>query len=416
VPSKRLAGWSGLAIVVVATALTLGLGFLQKSPCITGDWGTRVQYRRLCYADIFPLYQTESLQENRLPYVHKCEIASGVCDEYPPVTMYAMRLAAWPVDTSNGFFGANAIILALAGIATAVTIYSLVGARALYFVLAPTLLVYAFLNWDLLAVAFATGALWAYVRGRYNMSGVLLAIGATAKLYPGLFIVPLLLERLRLGRRSDAAQLGSGALMTWALLNVPFILVAREEWWTFFKFNSQRGADFDSLWAISCGRVFVGIFDASCPSVPLLNVMAGLLFAALAALTYWFTVRRNPNFPHWTFAFPLVVLFLLTSKVYSPQYSLWILPFFALVLPNRWLFAAFTVTDMAVFVTRFSWLGTLEGLAGFSEEAFQTAIVLRALVLITAVVMYVRRGGDVALPEPGPLTTPKPVPQPAPAP
>jgi uncharacterized membrane protein len=247
------------------------------------------------------------------------------------------------------------------------------------------------------------------------MSGVFLAIGATAKLYPLLFFVPLLIERLRKKQQSDALEFGSSGLLTWALLNVPFIIVARESWWTFFKFNSQRGADFDSLWAISCGRVFIGIFNTSCPSVPVMNVLAGLLFAALAALTYWLTVRRNPNFPHWTFAFPIVVLFLLTSKVYSPQYSLWILPFFALVLPSGWLFAAFTITDIAVFVTRFSWLGTLEGLPGFSEESFQTAIILRALVLITAVVVYVRRGGDPRLPEPGPLAATQPVVRPAPA-
>ena len=39
----------------------------------------------------------------------------------------------------------------------------MVGSRALYFVLAPTLAIYATTNWDLIAVAFATGATLAYL-------------------------------------------------------------------------------------------------------------------------------------------------------------------------------------------------------------------------------------------------------------
>ena len=44
-------------------------------------------------------------------------------------------------------------------VAIAVCLYMLNGARALYFALAPTLLIYGTMNWDLLAVMFATVAM-----------------------------------------------------------------------------------------------------------------------------------------------------------------------------------------------------------------------------------------------------------------
>jgi hypothetical protein len=91
------------------------------------------------------------------------------------------------------------------------------------------------------------------------------------------------------------------------------------------------------------------------------------------------------------------VVFLLTGKVYSPQFSLWLLPWFALVLPNPWLFVALSASDVAVFVTRFSWFGRLsaEGgdpaFAGFDGAplgAFQLAVALRAAVLVGCLVAW----------------------------
>ena len=40
------------------------------------------------------------------------------------------------------------------------------------------------------------------------------------------------------------------------------------------------------------------------------------------------------------------MIFLLTNKVYSPQYSVWLLPLFALALPQLRLFIAFEIADL----------------------------------------------------------------------
>jgi hypothetical protein len=120
-----------------------------------------------------------------------------------------------------------------------------------------------------------------------------------------------------------------------------------------------------------------------------------VLFLGWVAIVWAIKSRRQPGFPRWTLGFPILVLFLLTNKVYSPQYSVWLLPWFALALPNLRLFIAFEAADIAVFVTRFSWFGLLDerhnGFAGSPLGAFEAAIFVRALVLVVCVVAWIRR-------------------------
>ena len=111
---------------------------------------------------------------------------------------------------------------------------------------------------------------------------------------------------------------------------------------------------------------------------------------ALFVLVWALRVKRFPDFPRWTLGFPLVVLFLLTNKVYSPQYGLWLLPWFALALPGLRRFIAFEIADVAVFVTRFWWFSKLSGSWGPSESVFEAMVLLRAAVLIWCVIAWVR--------------------------
>jgi hypothetical protein len=103
------------------------------------------------------------------------------------------------------------------------------------------------------------------------------------------------------------------------------------------------------------------------------------------------------------------VLFLVTNKVYSPQYGLWLLPLFALALPDLgriraiWLFVAFEVTDVAVFVTRFTWFNVVQyGGGGAPFWAFETAVLTRVAVLIVCLIAWVT-GPPVDLEGPGML-------------
>jgi uncharacterized membrane protein len=394
----RVTAGASILVVLAATLITLGVGAAIKEPCAAGDWSDGRQYRRFCYSDVVPLLGTEHLQGGRLPFLDACPTSGeNQCDEYPVLTMYFMRAAAWISNDYAGFFHANEFLLGILGLAAAAMLYAIGRTRATYFALAPTLLIYAFVNWDLLAVALATGATLAFLRRRDAATGALIGLGAAAKLYPILLLVPFALAKVRERRSREAISLGVWAAIVFAAVNLPFALAAPHSWATFFRFNTHRAVDWDSLWFVACSRLHGGATGCDW-SVPLINALSLVLFIALAGALYWGRRLRQPDFPRWTFAFPLIAAFLLTNKVYSPQYGLWLLPWFALALPSLPLFAAFEVTDVAVFLTRFSWFARLSDLGGLPIGAFQVAVVARDAVLILCLVAWVLRSRDEQLP------------------
>ena len=385
---ERAARPVSLVLVLGCLGVTLILGSALKGPCANGSWSDGRQYRLLCYSDIVPLLNTEQLTGNRLPFLRACLESGNQCDEYPVLTMYFMRVAAWVGgNTTAGFFTANAVLLWICAAVIATIIYML-GGKALWFALAPTLLIYGFMNWDLLAVALATGALLAFARRRDGIAGLLLGLGAAAKFYPALLMVPLIAHRLSKREPDAAITIGWATVGSWFLVNLPFAIASPSSWSTFFRFNSSRAADFDSLWYIGCRHVNVG---AICGHTSRINVASFALFAVSFGLVWLWKERREPDFARWSLAFPLLVLFLLSNKVYSPQYGLWLLPFFALGGSDLKTFVAFEVADVAVFVTRFSFFGDLSGYGGLPFGAFEIAIAARTLILVWAVIAWVRR-------------------------
>jgi uncharacterized membrane protein len=398
--------------VVLALVVTLALGALLKAqpsltdglrtPCLDGVSLGAERFTRLCYSDVVALSTTEHLADGRLPYVDPCPRSADrpgsepVCDEYPVVTMLVMWLAARTSAGPAGFFWINALILGAAAVITALCLQRLVGRRALWFAAAPTLLVSGFTNWDLLAVACSVGALWALLRRRDGLSGGLLGAGAAAKLFPGLLIVPFAAHRLHRGDAGDAGRTVLWAAGVWTAINLPFAILGFDGWSRFYRLSAGRPADLDSLWFIGCRWVtgsFPCLHDPSgvLSSGRLVNALSAVAFVASAIVVWQLRRRRDPAFPRWSFALPLLIVFLLTSKVYSPQFSLWLLPWFALALPSVGrisalaLFVAFEVADVGVFVTRNTWLGA----GGLPQEAFELAVLVRALILIACVVAWV---------------------------
>ena len=375
-----------LALVLMCAFGTMALGTASKAPCASGHYGDGRQYRWLCYTDVVPLLSTEQLANGRLPFIDACAPSENNCDEYPVVTMYLMRAAAWIGHTYRSFYYTNAAIMTVFALLIAGCLWLLAGRRALWFALAPTLLIYGTVNWDLAAVAAATAALVAWAKRRDDWAGILIGVGAAAKFYPAFLIVPLFLQGLQDLEPDRSVRLLWWSAGSWVAINLPFALIAPGEWWEFFRFNSARTPDFDSAWYIACRHV-----PATCISISNVNVLAlgAFLFGSFAVI--WWKLRRDPSFPRWTIGAPILLMFLLTNKVYSPQYSLWLLPLFAMTMPTLRRFVAFEIADIAVFVTRFWFFGTYTGVMVLPQQWwFEVALGLRAAVLVWCLVGWVR--------------------------
>ena len=376
----------GLLLVLLAALLLLGLGFAAKSAAFRPGFDPNAR-PMLSYTDIVPLYHSEGLDRGLVPYVQEP-------NEYPVVTGLFMWAMALPGGGLHGFFLASSAALAILGLLTAWLLYRAVGKRALYFAAAPALLLYGLLNWDLLVVFLATAATVAFLRRRDGAAGVLLGLGAAAKVYPALLVIPFVLQRLGEGRRDRATRLALLAAGVWIVVNLPFALVSWQRWSFFFKVSSSRIAEWDTLWSVGC---IASTGRRGCLPVPLMNVASMLLMAAAAVWVWRAKTARDPSFPPWTFGLALVVIFLLTNKVCSPQYSLWLIPWFALVLPDLRLFLAFELADTAVFATRLLWIsGYLNRTGGLPVWPMEVAVVAKAAVLVWVLVDYVHTYSEPA--------------------
>ncbi|MFB3737364.1 MAG: glycosyltransferase 87 family protein [Candidatus Velamenicoccus archaeovorus] len=362
-------------------------GLLLRAPCTTADWSSGVQYTRFCYSDILPAYDLRGIGHGRIPYLESS-------NEYPVGTGMFMAVAAWIGRSKAGYSRVSFLLLGVCAVVASWLLYHLRGSGALLFAGAPTLILYSFVNWDLLAVALAVGGTTAFLHRRDGLSGVLLGLGTAAKLYPALLVLPFAWQRSHEGDRRGAIRLMATATGAWTAVNLPFAFLSFERWSYFFRFNSARPTDWGSLLATGCHLV---TGNPTCPSVGPVNLLSigAFLAVSLVTLRRWRNAVDSPfptRFEPWGFAPVLVIAFLLTNKVFSPQYSLWLLPWFALALPNLRLFVAFELADVAVFVTHFSWQARLDGLPGLPLGALEFASLLRATILVVMLLVYLRNG------------------------
>ncbi|MGZ4638497.1 MAG: glycosyltransferase family 87 protein [Actinomycetes bacterium] len=327
--------WTPLRVMLALVFVVSGLGLVQKEHCRAHGWTAPGQYSHACYSDIPPLYFARGLAQGDIPYIGQ---APDQRVEYPVLTGAAMWVTAKLVPSGDDaaararwYFDINALAIALcAAVAVAATVRT-AGRRpwdAALFAGAPLLALTGTINWDMYAVALLSVGMYFWAHSRPLAAGVLIGLATAAKFYPLFVLGPMFVLCLRAGRLRDFWRAAGGALAAWLVVNVPVMIADFDGWSRFYTLSRERGAGFSSIW-------FVLSQQGHTLSQGALNLAAGGLFVlacgAIAALIL--TAERRPRLPQ--VAFLVVAAFLLTNKVYSPQYVLWLLPLAALARP-RW--------------------------------------------------------------------------------
>ncbi|MDQ3054665.1 MAG: glycosyltransferase 87 family protein [Actinomycetota bacterium] len=386
------------AVLLLLTVALVVSGYLLKAQC-KADYGAD-RDRLLCSNDIQYLYDARGLSDKRLPYLDgslvEGQLTGGVL-EYPVLTGLAAWLPSLFVDSASDYLTATAVLLAPFAFLSTWLLARMVRWRALIWAAGPPLLWYSFHNWDHLVVAATVTAFYLWWKGRLTGAAIALAVGASLKLWPGFFIVALVLWLLRRGDRRQAGAAGTAFAAAFALINGPFLLVNADGWWAPYAFQTMRAADItsNSIW-------FWGLPEFSKDTEQLNALVAGLLVVSwAAALAYgWWRSRDGSDYPWIQVSASMLCAFLLLNKVHSPQFALWLLPFFALIRLRWGWWATYLVFDSLLYVGLFRWYFDLGQGADFGIPKLMLVLGVwgRAAMLVLLFVLFLR--SELALEKP----------------
>jgi uncharacterized membrane protein len=422
-----------VAAVVAATAVALLLAYFNKARCAGPPFdaeGRSVKMSELknqivCYSDIQYLWLGRGINQHLFPYINGAinvdgNLVGGTV-EYPVLSGLLMWIGALWAENDAQFLLYSALLLAPFGLATAWLLGRLTGWRALLWAATPPLVLYGFHNWELPVVLTSVAAIYVTLqsqrwdlRTRGIIAAVILGIGFCLKTYPGFFVLPLLLYVLTGGEEGrelpgarpgsrrgwdsrgwdikGALLVGASALGTIVAINLPFAIAGREGWWASFQFQTQREADIttNSIWywglrpQVDDIARYNDIVSTWSPSLVIGSFIA-------AAAIGWLVYRRAGTYPWIGVSAAMVCGFLLLHKVHSPQFTLWLLPFFVLLRVPWQLIAAYLVADIAMGVGVFRYfydLGRGVDPSGGSELATYLGVWGQAVGLVVLYIVF----------------------------
>ena len=315
--SNLLKGRVLIALAILASLLS----FAKFSHCENTGWATPDQYIHACYSDLPALYEARGLNTNQWPYA-----SADNSVEYPVLTGVVMYLTSFAAKSPASYFNINILFLILLFIATVVMVRKIRPEFAYLVPVAPAMIASLFINWDLWAIAAMMLAIYWFDRKQYLYSALLLGVSISTKFLPVFLLIPILFIFWREGRIKEAIKYIAISFGTWLVINLPFAITTPEGWWRFYKLNLERGPDWGSFW-LALQQLGINMTNLNWLSILLLLIA----FTTIAVLL--FELQYTPTLA--SVSFFVLASVMLASKVYSPQYVLWLTPLAAIALTNK---------------------------------------------------------------------------------
>lgn len=351
--------WTPLRAVLLLAALAMSLGIAAKAPCLgqAGEAENTGRYTNLCWSDTSTAYVANGFAEGYWPFTDDEQVRARYAPAWvTPLPAYVGFVSQRLTALLNGspdldararvpvaevaeqpgvlreariFTLVNAVLLAAAGLLAAGLLTGVRRRRpwdAAAFALAPVLVLFFPITWDLLAAAAVAAALWGWSSRRLGVTGVAIGVGAAVSPFVVLLLVPALARLLRDRRLPDAGVLVAGAVAAWTALMIPAVAGSPAAWLTSWK-GYFHGADIGSAWLLASE-----VADVE-PSNRGILIGTATLLAATAAVVVALAWRTQ-----WSFASLgtlLVAEALIVSPAAAPSFALVLLPL-AVVAVRRW--------------------------------------------------------------------------------
>lgn len=362
-------------VVLLLALLASVLSFAKFNHCASTGWQSPDQYVHACYSDIPALYGERGLDKGVWAY------SSGADSvEYPVIQGVIMWVSAKVIpDGINNYFYGSALLLALLFIFISLLTFRIKPEFGYLLPLAPAAVASLYINWDLWAIATMMLAIYWFDRKAEVASAVALGIAISTKFLPIFLLIPIAIIFFRQEQISKLLKYCAIAIATFAAINLPVALTTPEGWWRFYDLNLNRGSDWGSLW-YALSNLGLNLTHQNYLSILLLMI-------GLSALTIFLLQLRTPPTLAHTAIFVMIIV-MAVSKVYSPQYVLWLTPLAIIAIIDR--------RELTVF---WFWQGAevIYHVAIWQHLAQVTGATFGLPVVAYAVITLVRIGASILL-------------------
>jgi uncharacterized membrane protein len=217
-------------------------------------------------------------------------------------------------------------------------------------------------------------------RKKYTYSALAIGISISTKFLPVFLLLPIALILWRRNEIKELARYLGIAVATFLLINIPVMLTTPEGWLRFYQLNFDRGEDWGSVWyALSS----LGVNLGSTNFFAILTLAVAVLVISLLI----FSTKETMQLADVSFI--VLALVMIASKVYSPQYVLWLVPLAVIAMTRRKDVHAFWIWQIAEVIYH---IAIWQHLATVTDAQFGlplTGYALISLIRIAACLYFV---------------------------
>jgi len=307
--------------LVVLAILAALLSVAKFSHCANTGWATPDQYVHACYSDLPALFEARGLSTNQWPFA-----SDDNSVEYPVITAMVMYVTSFAANSPVSYFNINIFFLILLFIATVLVVRKIRPEFAYLVPIAPAMIASLFINWDLWAIATMMLVIYWFDRKQFMYSALAMGVSISTKFLPIFLLIPIVFIFWRNNKINEAVKYIAITFGTWLVINLPFALTTPSGWWRFYKLNLERGPDWGSIW-LALQQLGINFTNLNYLSILL------LLIALTTIAILLFEIKYTPSLA--SVAFFVIAAVMLASKVYSPQYVLWLTPLAVIALTNK---------------------------------------------------------------------------------
>ncbi len=250
-----------------------------------------------------------------------------------------------------------------------------------FLMLLPGTLYFTLNRYDILPAFLSLLSLWALKREKRVLTGVLLAAAALSKWYPALFLPVFLSYRFAQSRKIDWKLL-SAFILTCLVIVLPTLLAGGLDALLYpYRLHAERNMEQVSLPVLL--DIALGLVGLHLPESAFVVLLALQFLPAL--VTLFVKIESFEDVVRWTTV--VTAAFIIFSRIYSPQWLIWVIPLFILTAESALDTAILLLYNLVTYVN----FPLVVDTQGMSSSAYRIGGALTIVILAAIVWICLRR-------------------------